>query len=239
MKKLFTTVIILFAVLTSCNINKDRETFCKLQGDWKDHFEQTFLFKDTLCNYLYPLSNFTGFKIKDDTIICATKSPDNRRFNEIKFHILKLDGDSLQVEYKDLHSKKREKLLFSKVKNKLGNNIRVDSIVYFMGWNSHLKPVLSKCIKLLNDSIIIIKYRYKDFRTLSQSSITSDTISIKDFDFINKKFAHIDYKRVDKYSEEYSSFHTDEKPQVCIYVKNELNNYKKHLIFIIFINTVV
>lgn len=224
MKNYLFILLFLLGIFLSCNSNKEKQIFEALQGDWTDGFGQTFLFKDTLCNYLYPLGNFTGFKIKDDTIVCTTKSY-YKKFKEIKFHIVRLDADTLQVEYENQNTKKREKILFGKVKNQLGDNIRIDSVIYLLNYNSDWTP--SKFIKTLNDSILIIKDNIGYSRALLKPTKTSDTISIEDFDFINEKFAAIDYKLVEKYSSEYSSFFNDEKPQLCIYVKNELNNYNK------------
>lgn len=224
MKYLILTLSILFILLNSCSTNKDKETYLKLQGDWNAGFEQTFIFKDTLCNYLSPFGSFTSFRVTDDTIECKTKYPDKRKFKEIKFHILRLDEDSLQIEYKNFYTKKKEKIFFGRTRNKLGNQIQVDSVIYFMGFDSNL--VATKYIKVVNDVVVHIK-AHTGYSFRNKHIATDTLISKQKIEFINEKFSNIDYTLVEKYSSEYSNSFYDNTPQLRIYIHNKMNGYKK------------
>jgi len=224
MKYLILTFSILIILSTACNTDRDNETYLLLQGDWSDGFEQTFMFKDTLCNYLYPFGSFTSFRIKDDTIICNPKYSDSRRLKEIKFHILRIDDDSLQIEYRDFYSKKKENIFFGRTKNKLGSDIKVDSVIYLMSFDSNWVP--SNSIKLVDELHIRIKNR--SGYSFSNNLLVVDTlISKKEFEFINEKFSNIDYKLIEKYAIEYLKDITYIDPQLIIYVSNKKTGYSK------------
>ncbi|HMN23032.1 MAG TPA: hypothetical protein PKE38_00965 [Ignavibacteriaceae bacterium] len=224
MKKIIIPFSIMIIVLIACNPNKDYNTYSRLQGDWTDGYETTFLFKDTLCNYLSPFGSFTSFRVTDDTIVCKTKYPDSRRFKEIKFHILRLDEDSLQIEYKDFYTKKKENILFGRVKNKLGSNIQVDSVIYLMSFDSNWVP--SNSIKEIDDLNIRIKNR--SGYSFSNTLLVVDTlIPKKEFEFINAKFSNVDYKLVEKYNSEYLKERTYRNPQLIIYVSNKTTGFSK------------
>lgn len=226
-------------VLIACNPNKDYNTYLKLQGDWTAGYERTFLFKDTLCNYLTPFGSFTGFRVRDDTIICKTKYLDNRSFKEIKFYILRLDEDSLEVEYKNPYSKRKEILIFSKIKAKSGNNTQIDSVIYLLALDNNHNPISSRDIKYLNDSTICIKDDGY-FKHFNKSSKEYYTLNKKDFDFINQKSANIDYKQVEEYSSEFVLSNSDEDPVVRIYLTNKLTKNKSRIdLYNLYINSCV
>lgn len=224
MKKLIVATSIVIILISACNTNRDNETYLLLQGDWIAGFEQTFMFKDTLCNYLRPFGSFTSFRIKDDTIFCKPKYPERKRLSEIKFQILSLDSDSLKLKYKNPYSNKTEIMSLGKVKNKLGSNIQVDSVIYVIGVDPRWTP--TTFIKVINDSSI--HFRNQSGFQILDDLIILDTIKSKsDFEFIDEKFACIDYKIMEKYSTSFLKDRLQTVPQIIIYVSNKKTGYSK------------
>ena len=123
-------------------------------------------------------------------------------------------------------SKKKEKIIFGKVKNKLGDNIQVDSVIFLMSFDSNGIPI--KHYKVVNDSSIHIKDRtgYSFFNNVTETDLIKPK---KEFEFINQKFANINYELIEKYSTKYSSYWTGSKPQLRIFVKNKLNDFRKSI----------
>ncbi len=224
MKYLILIFSILIILLTTCNTDRDNETYLLLQGDWSAGFEQTFMFKDTLCNYLRPFGSFTSFRIKDDTIFCKPKYPERKRLSEIKFQILSLDSDSLKLKYKNPYSNETEIMSLGKVKNKLGSNIQVDSVIYVIGVDPRWTP--TTFIKVINDSSI--HFRNQSGFQILDDLIILDTIKSKsNFEFIDEKFACIDYKIMEKYSTNFLKDRLQTVPQIIIYVSNKKTGYSK------------
>jgi hypothetical protein len=130
MKKWFLLFIVLPAF--ACNSHDKSALYQELiQGDWvntSDHMGWhksglVFSFEDSVCSYLFPFGDFTGYSIQNDSLLMT-----DQRYHQPNYKILALSGDSLVLFAKSTSKFVPDTIRLSKIKAK--NSIIPDTIYF-------------------------------------------------------------------------------------------------------------
>lgn len=219
MRTLLFLCSVLLGIFLSCNPNKDRETFRGLQGDWTDGYEKIFIFKDSLCSYLFPAGEFTKFYVHNDSIICFAKTYQKKRFDKIGFKIEILNEDTLVISYYDTYKKNTDRVKLHRTKNILGPEVGIDSV--FLSTMAGMRFFPSMVLRISSDSNFFFAGKF-------YTEIVGNfkcKLNKEQFSFLEEKFGCINYKKIIEHPDFEGCF--GPSTHLKIYVRNKKTNYKK------------